>query len=230
MRAGAGAFDAVLFDLDGVLVDSELLGNTVWVELLAEHGLRLDRATFMARAVGGTHRALFDWLHAEHGWTPPEGFLPELNARLAQAFTATPTIEGAADTLRALRAAGIPCAVASNSQRERLHLKLQAAGLSELVGEHAYHPADVGGRGKPLPDLYLHAAAALGVSPRRALVVEDSVTGLTAGLAAGATAWGLLAGGHIHPDGAQALREAGAVRVLASHAELREALGLGVRV
>ncbi|MEW6421840.1 MAG: HAD-IA family hydrolase [Deinococcota bacterium] len=223
-------FDAVLFDLDGVLVDSELLGNTVWVELLAEHGLRLDRATFMARAVGGTHRALFDWLRAEHGWEQPEGFLAELDARLAQAFTAAPAIEGAADTLRALRAAGIPFAVASNSLHSRLRLKLEAAQLSELVGEHAYHPADVGGRGKPLPDLYLHAAATLGVSPTRTLVVEDSVTGLTAGVTAGATVWGLLAGGHIHPDGAQALRAAGAARVLASHTELREALGLGVQV
>ncbi|GAA5532026.1 HAD-IA family hydrolase [Deinococcus aluminii] len=223
-------FDAVLFDLDGVLVDSELLGNTVWVELLAEHGLTLDRAAFMARAVGGTHRALFDWLRAEHGWEQPGGFLPELDARLARAFTATPAIEGAADTLRALRAAGLPFAVASNSLRERLHLKLAAAGLSELVGQHAYHPADVGGRGKPLPDLYLHAAAALGVSPARCLVVEDSVTGLTAGVAAGATVWGLLAGGHVHPDGAQALLEAGAARVLGTHAELREALGVGVSV
>ncbi|GAA5512007.1 6-phosphogluconate phosphatase [Deinococcus carri] len=223
-----GDFGAVLFDLDGVLVDSELLGNTIWVELLAEHGLTLDRTAFMARAVGGTHRALFDWLRAEHGWEQPEGFLPELDARLAQAFTATPAIEGAAETLRALTAAGIPFAVASNSLHARLLLKLASAGLAELVGHHAYHPADVGGRGKPLPDLYLHAAAALNVSPTRALVVEDSVTGVTAGVAAGATVWGLLAGGHVHPNGAQALRQVGAARVLHSHAELREALGLSV--
>ncbi|EYB66904.1 HAD family hydrolase [Deinococcus phoenicis] len=224
----AEAFGAVLFDLDGVLVDSEVLGNTVWVELLAEHGLTLDRDIFMARAVGGTHRALFAWLSADHGWEQPTGFLPELDARLAQAFTATPAIEGAADTLRALRAAGLPFAVASNSQRQRLHLKLGAAGLAGLVGERAFDPAHVGGRGKPLPDLYAHAAAALGVAPARALVVEDSATGVKAGAAAGATVWGLLAGGHAHPDGAAALLEAGAARVLGTHAELREALGLGV--
>lgn len=223
-------FAAVLFDLDGVLVDSELLGNAVWLELLAEHGLTLDQETLMRRAVGSTHRALFDWLQAEYGWAQPEGFLPELDARLARAFTATPAIEGAAATLHALRAAGIPFAVASNSLRARLLLKLAAAGLAELVGEHVYDPAHVGGRGKPAPDLYAFAAAQLGVSPTRALVVEDSVTGLTAGVAAGATVWGLLAGGHAHPDGAQTLRAAGAERVLFSHAELRAALGLSVPV
>lgn len=224
----ARPFDAVLFDLDGVLVDSELLANAVWVELLGEHGLQMDRAVFLARAVGGTHAALFDWLRADHGWERPEGFVTDLDARLARAFAATPAIEGAQDTLRALAAAGIPFAVASNSLRSRLHLKLEAAGLAGLVGDRAFDPAHVGGRGKPLPDLYAHAAEALGVSPTRALVVEDSVTGVTAGVAAGATVWGLLAGGHIHPDGEAVLRSAGASRILHTHAELREALGLSV--
>ncbi|BDP40801.1 beta-phosphoglucomutase [Deinococcus aetherius] len=221
-----GKFDAVLFDLDGVLVDSEALANAVWTQALAEHGLRLDPEALLARAVGGTHEALFDWLRAEHGWERPGTFIPLLDERLAAAFQTTPAIEGAADTLRALGASGLPFAVASNSQRGRLHLKLAAAGLAELVGEHAYDPAHVGGRGKPLPDLYLHAASALGVDPTRCLVVEDSVTGLRAGVAAGATVWGLLAGGHAHPDGARALLDAGAARVLFTHAELREALGL----
>lgn len=221
-------FGAVLFDLDGVLVDSEGLANTVWVELLAEHGLTLDRTVLMARAVGSTHAALFDWLRGEYRWERPASFLPELDARLAQAFNATPVIEGARETLQALMAAGLPFAVASNSLRSRLHLKLGAAGLAELVGDHAYDPAHVGGRGKPFPDLYVHAAAALGVSPTRCLVIEDSVTGAAAGVAAGATVWGLLAGGHIHPDGAGALQAAGVTRLLHTHAELREALGLSV--
>lgn len=223
-------FGAVLFDLDGVLVDSEELANAIWLEALAEHGLRLDRETLLARAVGGTHAALFDWLRAEHGWERPGTFVSLMDERLAAAFQGTPAIEGAADTLRALRAAGLPFAVASNSQRDRLHLKLAAAGLAGLVEGHAYDPAHVGGRGKPLPDLYLHAAAALDVDPTRCLVVEDSVTGLRAGVAAGATVWGLLAGGHAHPDGAGALLDAGAARVLFTHAELREALGLRVPV
>jgi len=221
-------FGAVLFDLDGVLVDSELLANTVWVELLAEHGLTFDRTDFMAVSVGTTLPALFARLREAHGWHRPEGFMGQLDTRLAHTFRATPAIEGAAQTLQALRQAGTPFSVASNSVRSRLTLKLAASGLSELVGPHAYDPAHVGGRGKPLPDLYEHAARALGVSPARCLVVEDSATGVTAGVAAGATVWGLLAGGHIHPDSEAQLWEAGAVRVLADHAELQGALGLNV--
>lgn len=223
-------FAAVLFDLDGVLVDSEELASGVWVELLAEHGLSLDRAIFMARAVGSTHAALFAWLRSEHGWERSETFIPELDRRLAAAFEHTPAIEGAHTTLRALTAAGIPFAVASNSLRGRLHLKLEASGLAGSVGRHAYDPAHVGGRGKPLPDLYEHAAARLGALPARCLVVEDSAVGVTAGVAAGATVWGLLAGGHVHPDGERTLLEAGAARVLRTHGELRGALGLGVGV
>lgn len=226
--AGAVPFGAVLFDLDGVLVDSELLANAVWVQLLSEHGLVLNRADFMAVSVGTTLPALFARLREEHGWHRPEGFMEQLDLRLSRTFRAVPAIEGAARTLTALGQAGIPFAVASNSVRSRLQLKLAASGLSGLVGPHAYDPAQVGGRGKPLPDLYEHAARALGVSPPRCLVVEDSATGVAAGVAAGATVWGLLAGGHIHPASAAQLREAGAARVLADHAELQEALALGV--
>ncbi|MDV6375565.1 HAD family hydrolase [Deinococcus arenicola] len=220
-------FEAVLFDLDGVLVDSELQANSVWVQLLAEHGLEIELPTFMAKAVGGTHVALFDWLRREYGWTRPDTFIPEMDARLHAAFGETQAIEGAAQTLNALKEAGIPFAVASNSLRSRLKRKLEASGLAEVVGAHAYDPAHVGGRGKPLPDIYAYAAAQLGADITRCVVVEDSVTGLSAGVAAGATAWGLLAGGHVHPDNAAHLIGAGAKRILKTHGELQEALGLG---
>jgi HAD superfamily hydrolase (TIGR01509 family) len=219
-------FDAILFDLDGVLVDSELQANTVWVQLLAEQGLDIDLPTFMANAVGGTHVVLFEWLKNRYGWTRPETFVPELDARLHEAFGNTQAIEGAARTLELLREAGLPFAVASNSLRSRLRRKLEASGLAPLVGEHAYDPAHVGGRGKPAPDLYAHAAAQLGADITRCVVIEDSVTGLSAGVAAGATAWGLLAGGHVHPDNAAQLTGAGAGRILRTHEELQGTLGL----
>lgn len=222
----AGAFEAVLFDLDGVLVDSELQANTVWVELLGEHGLDIDLPTFMAQAVGGTHVVLFEWLRQTYGWTRPESFIPEMDARLHEAFGSTQAIEGAARTLTLLREAGLPFAVASNSLRSRLTRKLEASGLAALVGAHAYDPAHVGGRGKPAPDLYAFAAAGLGADITRCVVIEDSVTGLSAGVAAGATAWGLLAGGHVHPDNAVHLLGAGARRILRTHGELQAALGV----
>ncbi|GGQ92435.1 HAD family hydrolase [Deinococcus ruber] len=219
-------YSAVLFDLDGVLVDSEVLANRVWVELLAEHGLLFTHQEFMARSVGRTYPVLYHELHRDFGWTPPEGFAARNDAALAAAFADVPVIEGAGETLRALHAAGVPLAVASNSRRDRLDLKLRASGLAALVGDHAYDSEQVGGRGKPLPDLYQHAAQALGVDVRRCLVIEDSATGVQAGAAAGATVWGLLAGGHVHEALPGELLAAGATRIIGSHAELRAALNL----
>lgn len=213
---------AVLFDLDGVLVDSERLAGQVWVRLLAQHGLTLSEADFLAGAVGTTHAALHDWLHGTHGWQRPDGFDDQMRAALAETFARVPEVPGAAATLRGLRAAGLPYAVASNSLRERLHLKLQAAGLNALVGQHAYDPAHVGGRGKPLPDLYLYAAGQLGAEPGRCVVVEDSATGVQAGVAAGATVWGFVGGGHSASP--EVLWAAGVSRVIGSHAELLAAL------
>ncbi|WP_425147487.1 HAD family hydrolase [Deinococcus sp.] len=219
-------FAAVLFDLDGVLVDSEVLANRVWVAQLAEHGLHLSHAEFLARSVGRTYPVLYAELERDYGWQPPDGFDALNDAALALAFEGVPEIEGAGETLRALRAAGVPYAAASNSRRDRLDLKLRVAGLSELLGDHSYDPAQVGGRGKPLPDLYRHAAQALGADVRASLVIEDSLTGVAAGVAAGAAVWGLLAGGHVHDALAAELTAAGASRIIGSHADLRAALGL----
>ena len=218
-------FQAVLFDLDGVLVDSELLANRVWVTLLAEHGLNISHADFLARSVGLSLKNLYLELEGEFGWKRPEGFEALSDAALNESFLKVPEVPGAAQTLAALTAAGLPFAVASNSRRDRLDLKLKAARLERAV-EHSFDPAQVGGRGKPLPDLYQFAANQLGADIGRCLVVEDSVTGVQAGAAAGATVWGLLAGEHVHDGLGELLQAAGAARLVHSHAELVAALGL----
>ena len=225
-----GTFDAVLFDLDGVLVDSEALAADVWVRTLAEHGLPLPLNDFAHLAVGQTFPNVLVRLSDLHGWTPTDAFLPTLETRFNAAFDSLDAIEGARATLEALRRAGVPFAVGSNSERGRLHMKLASAGLAELVGAHAYDPSWVGGRGKPEPDLYAFAAAQLGMDITRCVVVEDSVPGATAGVRAGATVIGLLATGHAHPDDAAHLLAARVNRVVTSHAQLQEALGLAVPV
>lgn len=222
-------FDAVLFDLDGVLIDTETMAAREWVNLLAEHELHFELKEFMALVAGRTHRDIFAWLQREYGWTRPDTFSGELDHRLMAAFGNTPRIEGALETLLALRAAGIPFAIASNSLRSRLHRKLEAAGLAAVVGQHAYDPAHVGGRGKPLPDLYIFSAEQLGVSVARCVVIEDTAFGAEAGVKAGATVWGLMVGGHLHADSEQHLWDIGVTRMLHSHAALREALGLTVQ-
>ena len=218
-------FDAVLFDLDGVLVDSEGLSNVVLVRLLAQHGLVIGHAEFLARSVGKSFAALYSHLEEDYGWTRPGSFDAESDAALAESFLSVREVPGAAQTLAALREAGIPFAVASNSRRDRLDIKLRAAGLAD-VAQHSFDPAQVGGRGKPQPDLYLHVAAALGADIRRCLVIEDSPTGVQAGAAAGATVWGLLAGEHVHAGLDEQLTAVGAAKLVHSHAELRRELGL----
>lgn len=225
----APAIRAVLFDLDGVLVESEGVIAGVWQRVLAEAGLSLALPEIASHFTGKLFEDVLAYLAGRYGFTPSDDFLITLENNFNAAMNEVTAIEGAAQTLGALRAAGIPLAVASNSEHQRLHLKLRVAGLTELVGKHAYDPSWVGGRGKPLPDVYALAAAKIGVPPQHCLVIEDSVVGGTAGLAAGAQLWGLLAAGHPHPDGAAALYDLGASRVLRSHAELRQAwLEMGI--
>ncbi|GGK16155.1 beta-phosphoglucomutase [Deinococcus malanensis] len=219
-------FSAVLFDLDGVLVDTETIIGELWAAIFSERGLDLTPAEITRLTSGQRFEGVMQALEQQRGWKAPEDFLPMLDQRFNGAFSHVPAIAGAADTLRALRAAGIPFAVASNSEKGRLHMKLRGGGLAELVEPHAYDPSLVNGRGKPAPDLYVYAAAQLGAAPQRCLVVEDSVPGAQAGVAAGATVWALLAGSHILPDDEAQLLDLGAARVLRSHAELRAALGL----
>lgn len=219
-------FGAVLFDLDGVLVDTETMIGELWQRIFAEQRLHLSLPEITRLTSGQRFDGVLTALEQERGWKAPEDFLPGLEAHFNAAFTHVPALPGAAQTLQALQDAGVPVAVASNSEHHRLHLKLRGAGLSALVGAHAYDPSYVGGVGKPAPDLYLYAAAQLGVKAQRCLVIEDSVPGARAGVAAGATVWGLLAGGHALPDDEAQLLALGAARVLPSHAALRAALNV----
>ncbi|GHF31437.1 HAD superfamily hydrolase (TIGR01509 family) [Deinococcus metalli] len=224
----ATPFAAVLFDLDGVLIDTETIIGALWAEIFAGHDLQFSAAEITRLTSGQRFEGVLRQLDEERGWKAPEDFLPMINERFNGAFAHVPLIAGADETLRALRAAGIPFAIASNSERNRLHLKLAGAGLAELVGEHAYDPSVVGGVGKPAPALYEYAAAQLGVPVQDCVVIEDSAPGARAGVAAGATVWGLLAGGHLVHDGRAALEGVGVTHFLSSHAQLREALGVGV--
>ncbi len=219
-------FDAVLFDLDGVLVDTEALIGELWADIFAGHDLHLSRQEITRLTSGQRFEGVLEQLETQRGWKAPEDFLPLLDRRFNTAFDHVPAIPGAHETLRALRGAGWPFAVASNSEKHRLKMKLDGAGLAALVGAHAYDPSLVGGKGKPNPELYLYAAAALKVPIERCLVVEDSLPGARAGVAAGATVWGLLAGTHILEDDEANLRAAGVAKILHSHEELRTALNL----
>lgn len=134
-------------------------------------------------------------------------------------------IVGAQETLEALRERGVPIALATNSGQEEMVFKLEQVGFTDLFGEFAFNPSHVGGRAKPAPDLYAYAAQSLGLAPQQCLVLEDSALGTRGAVAAGCTVWGLKVAHHSEQQ-TQDVLEAGAKRMVANHAELRELLGI----
>jgi HAD superfamily hydrolase (TIGR01509 family) len=184
--------EAVIFDCDGTLVDSEPLAALVFAEALGELGVALSAEAALA-AFRGRRMALC-LAHAEEllGRPLPTDFEPALRARTAEVFrTRLQVIEGAAALLERLH---LPFCVASNAPREKTESSLRLTGLRHFFGDRVFSAYEVGSW-KPDPGLFLHAAAALGRPPPRCLVVEDSEAGVTAGLAAGMRVVALLPGG-----------------------------------
>lgn len=191
----------VIFDCDGVLVDSEDLSNSIMLELLAERGLRLGREQADEVFLGHTLPACMRI--AEHllGGSVGEDFLDELERRSRHAFeTELQPVRGVRAVLEFLPVAA---SVASNSSREGLARKLRLTGLSEFFAGRLYSFEDVV-RPKPHPDMYLLAAERAGLTAGQCVVVEDSVTGVGAARAAGMRVFGYA------PLGGEQLAVAGA--------------------
>ena len=210
----------LIFDCDGVLIDSEAIACRVVAEELADWGLSYDAGAVADRFAGYTDAAIAEVVTAETGVALPGDFPRRVQARALIAFeTELQPLEGMAALLQADR--GARC-VASNAAQERLERALEIVGLSRFFEAGACFSAEQVARAKPAPDLHLHAAARMGFQPSEALVIEDSVTGVQAAAAAGIAVVGLLAASHI-PDGQEAaLREAGARDVFASAGDLAE--------
>ena len=213
---------AVLFDCDGVLVDSEPITNGVLRDMLAEQGWAMSPAECMARFVGKTVRSQAPEIEARTGQPFTDDWLQVFYRRRNERLLADlQAIDGAPDAVRAVHAAlGGRIACASGADLAKVHMQLALAGLTELFGPRVFSGHDEA-RSKPFPDVYLTAAAAVGVPPSECLVVEDTVTGVQAGVAAGATVIGFSPTGQTasHTD-PQALRDAGAVHVMGHMAEL----------
>jgi HAD superfamily hydrolase (TIGR01509 family) len=213
-------FEAVIFDCDGVLVDSEIIAHAVEMEVLRGIGLDYGKDEFQARFMGSSDAAFFAALDRdgrERLGRPVRDEIYEpikkaLRAAVAERLTEVPGARALAGTL-----AG-PKAVASSSSLQGLEVKLRKTGLWDLFAPHIYS-ADHVGRGKPAPDLFLHAARALGVSPARCLVIEDTVNGVRAALAAEMQVWGFLGGGHMNDASRARLVAAGAHRIVADWRE-----------
>ncbi|WP_232631929.1 HAD family hydrolase [Methylobacterium sp. Leaf118] len=210
--------DLVIFDCDGVLVDSEPISLATLTRGLNSLGLDLDVETVRARFAGTSMVSIMARIAADDGVRAPEGFVEAIKAETLRAFEAElSAMAGIAEAVRALR---LPVCVASSSDPVRLRRSLDLTGLLPLFEGRVFSSAEVA-RGKPFPDLFLHAAARMGTAPAGCLVIEDSVPGVQAARAAGMRVVGFTGGGHWGHDRAGAdLRAAGATTVFTAHADL----------
>jgi HAD superfamily hydrolase (TIGR01509 family) len=213
-------FDAVLFDCDGVLVDSEPITNRVLTEMLGELGWQLSVEETMRIFVGKAVKDEAKLIEARTGFAITTEWLMQFRARRNAALDKElVAIPGAASAVRALfPLLNERIAVASGADRVKVELQLAKAGILDCFEGRIFSGHETP-RSKPFPDVYLAAAAALGVDPTRCAVVEDTVTGATAGVAAGATVFGYcpMELGH---SSATALHGVGAVHVFRDMAKL----------
>jgi HAD superfamily hydrolase (TIGR01509 family) len=187
------AFDLIIFDCDGVLVDSENLSAEVLMGLLAESGIAIDASVFRADFLGRSFAAAQARLHLRTGKSLPPDFHERYLERLLPCFEKRlRPMPGVETTLRNLN---IKSCVASSSNPARLTTSLACTGLAAWFGDHVFSGATVK-NAKPAPDLFLHAAAHMGVLPTRCLVIEDSEMGLMAARAAGMAVWHFCGGSH----------------------------------
>jgi len=204
-------FEAVLFDCDGVLVDSEAITCGALRDMLDENGWRLELAECMAHFVGHTVRSRAPLIEAHTGKPLTDAFMDEFyrrrNIRLENEITA---IDGIHDAVRHVheRCEG-RIAVASGADRYKVEMMLQRVDLAQFFEGRIFSGHEMP-RSKPFPDVYLAAAAHLQVEPARCLVVEDTPVGITAGVAAGATVWGYAPSDANHV----VLRDAGAQKII----------------
>lgn len=186
----------VIFDCDGVLVDSEGIALEVLVDALAEKGVLLTTDEAAERFLGRSLSSLTEVVRSEFGVEIDPAFLAGMRDQLYARFRAEldplPGVAAAIDSLKAMQ---VSCCVASSSQRERIELSLSVTGLLPRLSPHIFSATMVE-RGKPAPDLFLHAAAEMGVSPSQCLVIEDSPAGIRAAQAAGMKVIAFTGGSH----------------------------------
>ncbi|MDE1179851.1 HAD family phosphatase [Paraburkholderia sp.] len=213
-------FDAVIFDCDGVLVDSEPITNRLLATMLGELGWPISIEETMRVFVGKAVKDEAALIEAKTGFAITDDWLMQFRARRNEALDRELVeIAGAPDAVRELHALlDGRIAVASGADRRKVELQLEKVGLLDCFEGRIFSGHEMP-RSKPYPDVYLAAMNALGVEPRQCAVVEDTVTGATAGVAAGATVFGYSPAEAGH-SGPQALRAVGVAQVFQSMGDL----------
>jgi HAD superfamily hydrolase (TIGR01509 family) len=214
---------AIIFDFDGVIADSEVLSNTVLAEIVTELGVPTTVDDAYRDYMGKRFPEVIAAIERTIGRALPPSFGEQCRTRTLERFRqALAPVAGAREFIA--KFARVPRCIASSSSPDRLAACLEILDMTALFDGRVFSASDVA-RGKPHPDIFLHAAAQIGADPRACIVIEDSASGVIAGRAAGATVIGLLAGGHIIDGHAAKLKEAGAHHVAADYIEVERIVG-----
>lgn len=200
-------FDLIIFDCDGVLVDSEVISCRVHAEVLTRHDYPITAEQVFARFLGRSALAASREVEAELGRALPDDFDAQLKAALFDEFAVS--LQAVPHVAEALAAIATPVCVASSGTPDKIRTSLTHTGLLPRLTPHIFSATQVA-HGKPAPDLFLFAAAQMGAVPGHCLVIEDSVPGVTAARAAGMTAFGFSGGSHCRTGHTETLIAAGA--------------------
>jgi len=199
--------DLVIFDCDGVLVDSEVISCRAHAETLTRHGYPITEQQVFERFLGRSMRHATREVEAELGRSLPDDFHAQVYAEIFRSFAtslqATPHVGEVLEQLT------VPACVASSGPPEKISASLNRVGLYDRFAPHIFSAVQVP-NGKPAPDLFLFAAERMQTEPARCLLIEDSVAGITAAVAAGMTVFGFCGGSHCREGHAATLRTAGA--------------------
>jgi HAD superfamily hydrolase (TIGR01509 family) len=218
--------DLVIFDCDGVLVDSEVISCRAHSEMLTRHGFPITADQVLDRFLGVSDREARLIVEAELGRSLPADFEAQMKQAALQRYAGE--LQDIAYVSEAIAAIALPKCVASSGTPEKIRHGLTCAGLFDLLAPNIFSAVQVK-RGKPAPDLFLFAAAQMQTAPERCVVIEDSVPGITAALAAGMTVLGFHGGSHCRPGYADTLRAAGATVTFSDMRELPGLIGrLGI--
>ena len=196
-------FDLVIFDCDGVLVETEPLATQLFVQMFAEYGFQLSYEECLRKFAGAVIPERLEVTAQALNWTPPADFLSMFDQRIIplteRELKTVPHIHDLIESI------SVPICVASNGSRDEITLRLKLAHLTQRFGSAIFSGVEVP-HPKPAPDVFLAAAKAFNTSPARCIVIEDSTLGVTAAVRAGMKVYG-----HAAVTSSEALREAGAI-------------------
>ena len=210
--------DLVIFDFDGVLVDSETMGCQIWSDVFAKHGMTVPAQDILEKYTGKTGTLICSLIEREYGYEIPDNFLDEVNETTESVMAKElKTVDGVAETMPLLKT---PVCIASGSRPKRLNMCLDVTGLRKYFPDETVFSSHYVKNGKPAPDIFLYAAEKMRVAPQKCLVVEDSASGIVGAKAAGMRAFGFIGASHCTPARGVQLTQSGAELLFGDFTEL----------